>query len=277
MKYVAYITMSLFSLDVFAKELKSEHLLKPGDVLSADVLNEMFTNLIQLNKDPVEADLVGTWKCDSYTDQASSESEYQAIGAKDTFTLVPGWYTYQSGGDMTISDDEDGSYSITCGKQPFLFQKDYQGVQPYDFKVINGLIGFNFNEPAYSGAKFYTMEKLSSTRIRLKRFSGTGGIVTFMVCDKQDIAPENPEDAEISLSGDDVTISWSDKSNDEAGFVIVRKDSINGNWEEIGQTVANITSYKDTVPNRGTYWYRVKSRNLNGKSVGTNVIKVEVD
>jgi hypothetical protein len=61
-KYIGFITLSFFSFNILAKELKSEHLLKPGDVLSADVLNEMFTNLIQLNKDPVEAELVGAWK-----------------------------------------------------------------------------------------------------------------------------------------------------------------------------------------------------------------------
>ena len=72
------------------------------------------------------------------------------------------------------------------------------------------------------------------------------------------------------------TLSWTDNSDDETGFKVMRRDSLEGEYSEKTTTGADTTSYDDTVSGAGKYWYRVKATNDNGDSLGSNVIKVTI-
>jgi hypothetical protein len=54
----------------------------------------------------------------------------------------------------------------------------------------------------------------------------------------------------------------------------VRKDSLTGEYAEIGTASAGTTSYTDTLSVDGKYWYRIFAVNANGDSLGSNVAKV---
>ena len=56
----------------------------------------------------------------------------------------------------------------------------------------------------------------------------------------------------------------------------MRRDSLEGEYNELTTTAADTTSYDDTVSEAGDYWYRVKATNNNGDSLGSNVVKVTV-
>lgn len=70
-----------------------------------------------------------------------------------------------------------------------------------------------------------------------------------------------------AISPVSTSISWSDKSNNETGFVLERKEEINGSYVIVDTLSADITSYTDTgLTPQVTYYYRVISYNEFGNS-----------
>jgi hypothetical protein len=115
------------------------------------------------------------------------------------------------------------------------------------------------------------VNRISDTRMRLS-ISGA-----YLLCDRQNTLPAEPLNLAASNANKNINLTWTDNSSDETGFKIVRRDTLDGNWVEIGSTVANTNSFSDTVASAGTYWYRVKSYNNNGSSLGSNVVKIIIE
>jgi uncharacterized repeat protein (TIGR02543 family) len=68
-----------------------------------------------------------------------------------------------------------------------------------------------------------------------------------------------------------LTITWSDKSTNEAGFRVERKTGTTGTYTQIAQVSANITSFIDSTVTAGTtYCYRVRAFNTAGNSAYSN-------
>ena len=87
----------------------------------------------------------------------------------------------------------------------------------------------------------------------------------------------NPVTLTSSASGKTVSLTWTDSSTDETGFKVLRKDSLTGSYSTITTTSADATSYSDTVTAAGSYWYRVSATNINGDSVASKMVKVDVE
>ena len=98
-----------------------------------------------------------------------------------------------------------------------------------------------------------------------------------IVCDRNNLPPTTPATFTASASGMTVSLAWTDSSTDEIGFKVLRKDSLTGSYSTITTTDDNVTSYSDTVPAVGSYWYRVSATNNNGDSVASKVVKVDVE
>ncbi len=82
-------------------------------------------------------------------------------------------------------------------------------------------------------------------------------------------APSNA--AATAQSGARVTLTWSDNSNNETGFIIERKTGVSGTWGPLTTTLANVISYIDTSVQPGIlYVYRVRATNLSGDSQNSN-------
>jgi hypothetical protein len=66
-------------------------------------------------------------------------------------------------------------------------------------------------------------------------------------------------------------LSWHDNSTNENGFKVERSTSANGNYSQIAQTGANVTTYTDSNLTAGaTYCYRLRSYNAGGNSPYSN-------
>ncbi len=79
----------------------------------------------------------------------------------------------------------------------------------------------------------------------------------------------------IASSYNRVDINWSDLSDNESGFEIVRSTSLTGAYLPIGSTNSNVTSFADSVglsPNT-KYWYKVRSINQYGQSDFISVLE----
>ena len=73
-----------------------------------------------------------------------------------------------------------------------------------------------------------------------------------------------------TLSSTEITISWTDDSNNETGFKIERSPN-NSTWTQIATVSANETMYSDTgLTPQTTYYYRVRAYNAAGNSSYSN-------
>ena len=70
------------------------------------------------------------------------------------------------------------------------------------------------------------------------------------------------------------TLSWTDSSNNEAGFAIQR--SADGQtFSQIATVAANVVRYVDTSPGSSKFvYYRVRTFNPAGNSAFSNTVKV---
>ncbi len=97
--------------------------------------------------------------------------------------------------------------------------------------------------------------------------SGAGNTTTKTITVADPNAIAAPSGLTATVSGSTVTLTWTDNSNNETGFVLERGiKSGNGRtasitWSSLATVGANTTMYANTgVPN-GTYQYRVKAVN----------------
>lgn len=79
----------------------------------------------------------------------------------------------------------------------------------------------------------------------------------------------------------DITLNWTDNSDDEDQFNIYREESVTQptQWgTPIASVGADVTTYVDTNRPTGTWWYRVTAFNANGESVdeGSNILSITV-
>jgi hypothetical protein len=73
-----------------------------------------------------------------------------------------------------------------------------------------------------------------------------------------------------AVSSSAVNLTWVDKSNNEDGFKIERKEQ-GGGFTQITTVVANVTTYTDTGLTSNTrYTYRVRAYNSGGNSPYSN-------
>jgi len=198
-------------------------------------------------------------------------------------------YIYLTDVTLTFQEDGDGTYSLTTSTpNPFRpivgtyckrpgFTTRYAVYQNILF--LDRTMGDNCCHDGEGGCGGqYIIRRLGSYRILLSNPTiPEQSITNAFLCDKNNIPPAKPTNLEASTSETNVTLSWTDNSDDETGFKILRRGSLTGNYNVIETTDANaITSPvipQDMTP---TCWYRVKSTNANGDSVGSNVVKVTV-
>lgn len=246
----------------FAREYKTPHILKAGDVVSAEVINEAFASIENLNKTILSSDIIGTWNCIE-----SSNTGYD-VGFTVTQETSVFWTRSQT---ISFSSNPDGSYTWTSELYD-PFAPDNAGSYTGNYLINNNMI--IASTPNLNGESRFSPIRLSSP----SRFVTTGlnlPEIHSMLCDKNDIPPVAPTDAVYSVIENVVTITWTDESSDETGFNIIRRDSIDKKFTSVGSSSASSNTYQEILSS-GTYWYRIESVNSHGNSIGSNVIKVVI-
>lgn len=77
----------------------------------------------------------------------------------------------------------------------------------------------------------------------------------------------------LSSTSPEVSLSWTDKSDNETGFGIERSTD-GAKFYQIATAAANVTTYHDTsVGQNVTYYYRVRALHPSGNSVYSNVVQ----
>jgi hypothetical protein len=88
------------------------------------------------------------------------------------------------------------------------------------------------------------------------------------------VAPKAPDNLTGTYGKSGVTLTWSDQSINETGFVVERSTSLTGTWTRIGTvtndlavkntTNATVTFLDQSVSKKRTYYYRVSAFNTIG-------------
>jgi hypothetical protein len=252
---------------LLADDFTLPHHAEPGEVISADVLNEMFDEVRETQRSITSADLVGAW----------SGVQFSHTGPFENDTAGPDELYYSRPISVTFVDDGDGTFSWSSSPiSPFIRQGDAEDTARTagTFAVFHDKLYFHVSSAGTKG--FAPLRRISPTRVLIEcNFNGAANM-SYVVLDKQHLPPAKPGSLSASASGLDVSLTWVDRSSDETGFRILRRDSVPGDYVPIATVAADSTAFTDTVPASGTYWYRVQAVNANGDSLGSNVALITV-
>ena len=255
-----------------AEDYKTAIRLQEGDVISADVINDILdrigSNLITVKS----SDLLGTW--DLVQTTTANGNIFNGNSGTLTGGSAPVDSLYRQRVDTVVfSDDGDGTYSLQtsdyCG-----FLPDPQEGSPcaLNFALIDGrfLLGF-------SGANIaYVAEKRSDTRIILSEWASASSSFNLIRLDKKFIPPAVPTSLSATNTGGVISLAWEAGDDAATSYKVMSRDSVEEEYSEL-VTEQTSTTYTDSLSSGITRWYRVFAINENGVSVGSNVVNVTVE
>ena len=245
-----------------------------GDVVSASVMNGVLSR-IQNATSPVNSDdLVGTWNVTQivpYNGQPGNGSCRLNNSCNITGTLdaADAMTRYRTDSMTIVKNGNTYNYSQTNVSSFVLAHLNSPSngtlsaiAETVIFKDSNG------------GFSYYYAKKKSAEKIVLQDIQSGSGSFNIVILDKVNSPPAAPNHLTASLSGSNVTLTWTDQSTDETGFKIQRKSPPNTTWYDIFSTPANTVMYVARADTTGTHLFRVLSTNAYGDSISSSEVLV---
>ena len=256
----------LFSFNIYGEDFDTSYVVEPGDVFSAEMFNQQHSNLKERLKAPSNLDLVGKWSCQETLFNPASRTGFTSFDS--------GLYAQNSVYEATFKNDGDGTFSITNFKTG---------------PALNGayfVAGSAIFIEGSSATEIYTIQKYSDTKVSFRRNNSVIVCNLVNVSSNVNAASDSgswkklpiakPTKVSASLSGNNVTLSWEDNTNDESGFAIMRKNSRDGSFLVIHTAAANTISYVDNIPDvSANYWYKVLPVNASGFGKPSKIVKIK--
>ena len=268
-------------MNLLGGDFETPHEFKSGDIISAEMMNELFEYIKNANKMISASELIGTWSCMRYT--MNNECKTPALG---TWTVgTDSLYRYNSG-TLVMIDDGDNTYSYTTSIPNIFSCADPNHAGLGNWVVKNNVLFITFSTNGTAGAldetgmKLIFLKKVSSSRLLMQ----SGDIKpVFAECDKQNLPPNPPSSLTYALPADNtsssITLTWTDTTSNQTeavtGYKVIRKTVVTDNFTTVSTITDNTTrTYADTnVSDNGTYWYRVLAYNTNGDGTPSKVVK----
>lgn len=234
------------------------HNFNAGDVISADVLNEMFERVAP-GAGKLSEIIIGTWTAKNWDTQLV-DLDVPAEGTLTVNSLTD--ITYQ--GNVTLAGLLSNGETIPGVTSPSTISR----ISSVGNSALLVDLEWGIDE-----GQIYTHHVLHLTPNRIIISNIYNGVTALT---RINTSPSRPSGLSADVDGLAVTLVWTDNSDDETGFNILRKGNIKGSFSVITTTGADAITYEDTVPEAGRYWYRIKATNANGDSIGSKVVKVIV-
>ena len=290
MKYLSFLII-LFSINSFSADYKSAVRLKEGDVISAEVFNDILDR-IELTLKPITIpDLVGTWSVKQYicSDGTYGESSYcnndGSIGTTTSENLV-----FETRTDtVTISDNGNNTFNWTSSNFQLFYNANYISAMKFTTGNLNHTCSITSaqivgclmdNQNTLGGNRvvaFMNVKRTSPSQIVFYWGPKEGGFkLNHLILDKQGIGPNPPTNFTATLQSGttpNVTFSWTASEGGADSYTIKSKDSATGTFSDLQTGISNIGSFSDSLTS-GTRWYRVFAVDSNGTSIGSNVVSV---
>ena len=281
----------MLSSATFAADYKSAQRLAAGDVISADVFNDILDR-IELTLKPVTiSDLVGTWTVRQYFCKFTllEQGLCNPAGGVWTHEGVEEDLFYYRDDIVSIDDNEDGTFSWTATKYQVLYPVGQDTNAAYDtgnithnhcyissakiMACILNPVNNNTNlNGTFSSVAFMNVKRTSPDQIVLY-YGPQNNNFNHLVLNKQSIPPKPPTALTASLSSGTVSLSWTASEGGATSYIIKAKTSATGAYIDVmsGNT---LTTYSDSLSVGISKWYRVFAVNAYGTSIGSNVIRV---
>ena len=288
------------SLRVSAADYETAQQLRDGDLLSADVLNDILER-IELSLKPITAaELVGDWRITQFTCLAGATNCAQSNQLPDNAT-----FTWDPAFAIPITDpnydDAQSNFSygvrefdltITAGGQgvfrfssplSILYDKDAAGRMgllgenlsgAWSCSVLNGATTVCHKDSTQVLMVRMDLTRSSPNQFKMAWYGERAREFNVLVLNKYVDTPTGPTRLTSANAANGNKLTWQDNSNDETAFVIKRKSSINAAYAELATAGANVVTFIDTaVTENATYWYRVGARNASGDSLYSNAVR----
>jgi len=277
------VILFLVQLHAAAEEYKSAQKFSDGDVVSAEVLNDILDR-IELSIKTISTDeLVGSWKVEWKTCISGGPGNCSSLNAGE------GWDTpvdnlYRTRDDTwVIRDDGDGTYSV--GIENYCFLGASGGVyynDPCEMRIhvdssvalFGTISGIGVTESSDFSA-FMEIKRVSPTRFFLWKLASGSNSFLILKLDKIDIPPPSTTNLSADVSNDSVTLAWDDLQDASVNYSVTRKTrgKTNNTFSELALT-SESTYTDDDITSGNTYLYRVYAKNSHGTGVGSNVVSV---
>ena len=271
---------ALLCINSYADDLKVADDFKSGDLVSADTFNQIFDTIEKINRTVVDTDLVGVWSCDAMTTRNTS-----GWTSKSLFYVLENAQVNLTASSASTS--LESPYSISTS-DPSPFKREGAGTPPFT-GAFSATYTLHKNKlfTKYSGddsARIWDVNIVSPTRFELtfletSATSFPASYASFITCDSAEAVPASPTSPSVSIDAinKQLTIDWTDSSNDETGFKVYRKLSSETEYSLL-TTLTGESSYADpTATENLTAYYQITSYNDNGESAKSKTVSAVAD
>lgn len=287
MKSLSFLII-LFSINSFSDDYKSAVRLKEGDVISAEVFNDIMDR-IELTLKPITiSELVGSWNVKQYicSEGSFGTSSYcDSSNVIDSTNLESNIFTYRTD-ILTIGDNNDGTFSWTSPNIQLIYQANH--LDKMQFNTGNlvhtclispaNIVGCKMDDSVKDNSNnniiaFMNLKRTSPSQIVLTWGPEDGNLrFNHLILDKRLLPPNPPTSLTATLSSGTVSLSWTASEGGATSYTIKAKTSATGTYSDIS-TGNTSTTYSDYI-STGTKWYRIFAVNSDGTSIGSNVVSV---
>ena len=281
-KSILIILASIFlsyPTNLIGGDYETLHEFKSGDIISAEMMNELFDYIKNANKMITASDLIGTWSCEFYKQTGGGCGLVTGGGTLSTVG-TDGLYFYNT--TTLVMDRHDNGTYIYTSTIPNIFNcgdSADNGTGLGHWAVRNNILfhdvykwGIKGNPSLEAQLGFAKLKKVSNSKLLMEM---PESYTVFAECDKQS-PPIPPSSLTLEKSSSSITLTWTDnQTNAVTGYKVRRKTAVNDNYTTLSTITDNTTrTYPDTDP-AGKNWYRVRAYNLIGDGKGSEVEKLE--
>ena len=308
MRLFALLIMCL-SGSVHAADFKSAQKMAAGDVVSAEVLNDLFEQIEFNLTSADETNFLGTWNIsqtvrwqggapgcsgDSHGEEQEEEdheehgdehgggSQCKGSASNNGFGAATDNLYRQRSDQVVFTDDGDGTFSLqTSDYCAFLiYGWGNNGSCAQRFAVFdNFFVSYSLNDgieeedDELSKDGFFRIQKISDTRLLLSAAMAGSTSYNVIRLDRVSSVPEPPSNLTATFDSGTVTLSWTENDSNFTSYSIRSKDKAEADFTQLSTSLSN--SFIDEIESGTTRWYRVFATNRTGDSLGSNVIRIK--
>ena len=308
MRLFALLIMCL-SGSVHAADFKSAQKMAAGDVVSAEVLNDLFEQIEFNLTSADETNFLGTWNIsqtvrwqggapgcsgDSHGEEQEEEdheehgdehgggSQCKGSASNNGFGAATDNLYRQRSDQVVFTDDGDGTFSLqTSDYCAFLiYGWGNNGSCAQRFAVFdNFFVSYSLNDGIegedddLSKDGFFRIQKISDTRLLLSAAMAGSTSYNVIRLDRVSSVPEPPSNLTATFDSGTVTLSWTENDSNFTSYSIRSKDKAEADFTQLSTSLSN--SFIDEIESGTTRWYRVFATNRTGDSLGSNVIRIK--
>jgi hypothetical protein len=262
-----------------ADDYKSAQRLAAGDVISAEVFNDILDRIELTLKAISTTEMIGTWTVTWKTCVNGGPGNCSSLNVGSGWSSAVDSLYRERTDEWVISDDEDDTVSVSMQK---CFSGAVSGAYYNDpcvarLAVDSGIMLLGTISGAGVSAstqhtEMYNIKRISDSQFTVWRLnSGSNSFVSFTL-NKKALPPEAPTSLTATIDEATVSLSWTANDEDVTSYSIHTKDAADGTFKELNTSTTN--AFTETLAAGVTRWYRVFTVNSDGTSLGSNVVRV---